>query len=232
MASNPAWRRRRRIAARIALAVAALPVLYLLVAAILGAVPANVAWREPQQGIAIFVRTNGVHTWIVMPKANAAIDWSGFAPGAHLADPRWGRGNHVAIGYGDRDFYLNTPTWGDLSPRTAFAALFGGSGGTLLHVEHDHNPRPDPWTRRIKVTPDQYRRLVRFIAARFRLDGEGRTVPLLGRGYNANDMFYEANGGYSFVLTCNEWTGRALRAAGIRTGLWTPFAQSVMWRLD
>ena len=57
-------------------------------------------------------------------------------------------------------------------------------------------------------------------------------MPLIGRGYNDWDMFYEANGGYSFVLTCNEWTGRALRHAGIRTGLWTPLEQSIMWRLD
>jgi hypothetical protein len=45
-------------------------------------------------------------------------------------------------------------------------------------------------------------------------------------------MFYEANGGYSLVLTCNEWTGRALRESGVRTGLWTPLSQSIMWRLD
>ena len=54
---------------------------------------------------------------------------------------------------------------------------------------------------------------------------------MLGRGYNSNDAFYEANGGYSAIMTCNEWTGRALRAAGVRMGLWTPIEQSVMWRL-
>ena len=111
------------------------------------------------------------------------------------------------------------------------AAMFG-SGPTLLHVEHDHNPRPDEWQRPIIVTPAQYVRLTRFVRDRFRLDARGRTIPVLGRGYAGWDMFYEANGGYSFVLTCNEWTGRALRAAGIRMGLWTPFEQSIMWRLD
>ena len=64
-----------------------------------------------------------------------------------------------------------------------------------------------------------------------RLDAQGRTIPLIGRGYSVNDAFYEANGGYSFIMTCNEWTGRALRAAGVRMGLWTPVEQSVMWRL-
>jgi uncharacterized protein (TIGR02117 family) len=224
-------RRTARIALKVLLGIIAVPLAWFLLALILGAIPANVTWRAPPQGIMIFVRTNGVHTWIVMPKTNRYMDWAPYAPGAHLRDPRWGNGNYVAIGYGNRDFYLNTPTWGDLSVRTAAAALFG-RGTTLLHVEHDHNPHPEIWQRPIRVTPVQYRRLTAFIRGRFRLDGQGRTIPVLGRGYGPNDMFYEASGGYSFVLTCNEWTGRALRTAGIRMGLWTPLEQSIMWRLD
>lgn len=208
-----------------------MPLVYFLLALILGAIPANVSWREPPQGITIFVRSNGVHTWIVMPKTNRYMDWAPYAPGEHLRDPRWGNGNYVAIGYGNREFYLNTPTWGDLSLRTAAAAMLG-QGPTLLHVEHDNNPHADQWQHAIKVTPAQYQRLVGFIRGRFRLDVQGRTIPVLGRGYNTNDMFYEANGGYSAILTCNEWTGRALRIAGIRMGLWTPLEQSVIWRFD
>ncbi len=226
-----AKRRAIIILLRIALALIALPLGYFLLAAFLGLVPANVAWHEADRGITIFVRSNGVHTWIMMPKVNRYMDWRPYAPAEHLRDPRYGRGNYVAIGYGNRDFYLNTPTWSDLKVSTAFYALFG-SGPTLLHVEHDNNPRANEWQRPIVVTPTEYRRLTRYISARFHLDARGRTVPLIGRGYANWDMFYEADGGYSFVLTCNEWTGRALRAAGIRTGLWTPFEQSIMWRLD
>jgi uncharacterized protein (TIGR02117 family) len=211
--------------------VVALPVVYLVAALILGLVPANVGWQEPERGVDIFVRTNGVHTWIVVPKINAIMDWRPYAPAEHLEDPRYGNADHVAFGYGNREFYLNTPTWGDLSPRTAALALFG-SGPTLLHVEHDHQPRPDQDTRPLTITPDQYRRLAAYIRARFQLDGNGETMPLIGRGYNRWDVFYEAQGGYSFVMTCNEWTGRALRHAGIRTGLWTPLSQNIMWRLD
>jgi uncharacterized protein (TIGR02117 family) len=216
---------------RIVAGIVAIPLLYLLAALLLGVVPANVAFHEPAAGVTIFVRSNGVHTWIVMPKVNDEMDWRPYALGEHLADPRWGNADHVAIGYGNREFYLNTPTWGDLSLRTAVAAMFG-RGTSLLHVEHVHRPRPEEWQRPIRISADQYRRLAGFIQRRFRLDPGGRPIPVLGRGYSAHDMFYEANGGYSFVLTCNEWTGRALREAGIRTGLWTPFEQSIMWRLD
>lgn len=207
------------------------PLLYLALALLLGLLPANVGWREAERGVTVFVRTNGVHTWIMMPKVTPLMDWRPYAPPEHLRDPRYGAGDHVAIGYGNREFYLNTPTWSDLSLKTAFYAFFG-NGPSLLHVEHDDRPRPNEWQRPIVLRPDEYRRLTAYIARRFRRDAGGRTIPVLGRGYGPNDMFYEANGGYSFVLTCNEWTGRALRAAGVRTGLWTPFEQSIMWRLD
>ena len=231
MTARLALRRTLRIGFRILAFILALPLVYLLAALILGLVPANVAWREPERGITIFLRTNGVHTWIVVPKTNPIMDWRPYLPAGHLADPRYGAADHVAFGYGNREFYLNTPTWADLSPRTAALALFG-SGPTLLHVEHDHQPRADGDTRALRITPAQYSRLADYIRARFQLDAEGRTIPVLGRGYGRWDAFYEANGGYSFVMNCNEWTGRALRHARVRTGLWTPLEQSIMWRLD
>jgi uncharacterized protein (TIGR02117 family) len=224
-------RRLAKWAARMALGIVAIPLAWLAAALLFGVIPANVAWHPPEQGINIYIRTNGVHTWIMVPQVNRYMDWRPDAPAADLADPRWGNANYVAFGYGNREFYLNTPTWADFSPRTAALALFG-RGGTLLHVEHVHNPETDEWQRPLKLRPAEYRRLVAYIRARFRLDSRGKTMPLIGRGYGPNDMFYEANGGYSFVLTCNEWTGRALRYAGVRTGLWTPLSQSVMWRLD
>jgi hypothetical protein len=55
-------------------------------------------------------------------------------------------------------------------------------------------------------------------------------MPLLGRGYGPADVFYEARGPYNVFFTCNEWTGAALRAAGIRMGRWTPLSQSVTAR--
>ena len=229
---NPAaWRRARKVAVRLLLLLVALPVSWFLAALLLGTIPANWGWREPARGVQLYVRTNGVHTWILMPKVNRIMDWRPYAPPAHLRDPRYGRGDYIAVGYGNREFYLNTPTWADLTVRNAFYAAFGG-GPPLLHVEHDYRPQPTEHTRPLRVTADQYRRLVDYIRARFRLDARGRTIPVLGRGYNEWDMFYEAEGGYSFVLTCNEWTGRALRSAGVRMGVWTPLAQSIMWRLD
>jgi uncharacterized protein (TIGR02117 family) len=220
-----------RIAARLLGGLAAVPILYLLLALLLGFVPANDRWTEPSDGVEIFLRTNGVHTWIVVPTVSAEMDWRPLVPGAHLRDPRWGAGNHVALGYGNRTFYLETPTWGDLTMKNTFLALFG-QGRSLVHADRTHDPQPNEWQRPLRITRDQYRRLAAHMAKSFQRDAAGRTMPVLGRGYSDSDMFYEGVGPYNAVYTCNSWTGEALRAAGIRTGLWTPLAQSIMWRLD
>ena len=224
-------RRSLRIIARIAAGLAAVPILYLFAAFLLALVPANAGWKEAETGVTIFIRTNGVHTWIMVPKVTEEMDWRPFVPGEHLKDPRWGAGDHVALGYGNRTFYLETPTWGDLTMKNAFLAAFG-SGRSLMHADHDHAPQPNDYQRPITLTREQYARLSSFLRAAFQRDGHGRTLPLIGRGYNESDMFYEAVGPYSAILTCNEWTGRALRHAGVRTGVWTPLSWSIMWRLD
>ena len=224
-------KRALRITLKTLAAVAAIPLLYFLAALVLGVVPVNAGWEAPREGVTIFIRTNGVHTWIMVPKVTPEMDWRPLVPGAHLKDPRWGSGDHVAFGYGNRTFYLETPTWGDLTMKNAFLAAFGG-GRSLVHADHDHRPEPSDLQRPLTLTRDQYRRLAGYIRATFQLDGEGRAMPVLGRGYSESDMFYEAIGPYHAFLTCNEWTGRALREAGVKTGLWTPLSQSIMWRLD
>jgi uncharacterized protein (TIGR02117 family) len=223
-------RRALRIALCAAGALLAVPILYFLAALVLGIIPANRHWHEAKQGVTILVRTNGVHTWILVPKVTEEMDWRPLVPGAHLRDPRWGAGDYVALGYGNRTFYLETPTWGDLTMKNAFLAAFG-RGRSLMHADHDNHPQPTDYQRPITLTHDEYRRLVGFIRGSFQYDGEGRTMPLLGRGYGGSDMFYEAVGPYNVFYTCNSWTGRALREAGVKTGVWTPLSQSVMWRL-
>lgn len=222
--AGQAW----RVVRGLILAILSLPLAYLAALILLGLFPVNAGWREADEGVTVFVNTNGVHTGIGMPIHNDIMDWRPYVPASHLRRPA--HGNYIIVGYGHRDFYLNTPSWAELSLATAFNASLG-LGSTLLHVDHVQDPQESSEQRALTLSRDEYRRLVEFVRPRFRLDRHGRTIPVLGRGYHESDMFYEAHGGYSFWLTCNEWTGRALRAAGVRMGLWTPVEQSVMWRL-
>ena len=47
-------------------------------------------------------------------------------------------------------------------------------------------------------------------------------------GYEDWDVFYDAPGTYHLGNTCNQGTSDTLAAAGVRTGVWTPFAGGVM----
>ena len=185
-----------------------------------GALPANDDWRQSKQGVTIWVESNGIHTGLVMPKQAAGVDWRPLAPPADLRDPRYGGWGFVAIGWGEKGFYLGTPTWREFSPHTALRAVIG-SDETLMHVEHVPGPAPD--ARKIVLTVEEYRRLAGYVRASF-LPG-GRRY----EGYDASDAFYDARGRYDAIRTCNSWTGDALRAAGVRIGRWTPLPVTVMW---
>jgi len=217
-----------RFLRRLLLAVLAVPLAYIALIPILGLVPVNAGWREAQSGIVIFVNTNGVHTGIGMPMHNALMDWRPYAPPEHLREPI--AAGYLFVGYGHRGFYLDTPSWAKVSLSTALEAGIG-TGEALIHVDHVVAPGEGPEQKALTLSGEEYSRLVAYVRARFRQGADGRTIPVLGRGYGAHDMFYEADGGYSALLTCNEWTGRALRFAGVRMGLWTPLEQGVMWHL-
>lgn len=196
-----------------------LPLLYLVAGAIGGAIPRNWGWQEPDDGITVYVATNGVHTGLILPTRSAGIDWSPVIRPQDIADPRYA-GRWLWFGWGERNFYLKTPTWRDLTFGTAVHAAVG-SNRTLMHVDHLLEPWPD--ARPIRVTPDQYRRLVAAIDASFDR-ADRRPIP----GYDVADVFYPARGTYDAVRTCNWWTGRMLAAAGVRIGAWTPFSATVM----
>jgi len=195
-----------------------------------GLIGTNPGWRPPERGITIYVETNGFHTGLVLPAQAAGIDWHRLFPPTDLADPRYhvpGATDHVAIGWGERAFYLETPQWSDLKLGT-LARAARGSDRTLIHVYHLRRPAPGRYVRPLVISPAAYRRLSADLAAWL-----APPDPRSGRrqaiaGYGVNDLFYPATGRYSLLYTCNTWTGDRLRAIGVRIGLWTPSEQAVM----
>jgi uncharacterized protein (TIGR02117 family) len=201
-------------------ALALLLGLYPAAGAIGGAIPVNAGWRPPARGVTVFVETNGVHTGLVVPKAAAGVDWRDLARPEDLADPRYARWGWLAIGWGERRFYLETPTWADVKPGTVLAAAMG-SDAVLLHLDHVPRPAAGSDERPVTLRPDEYQRLAAYIRASVAPGGRHY------RGYDVYDAFVDARGRYSAAHTCNAWVGEALRAAGVRIGWWTPFAWTV-----
>lgn len=217
-----------RLIKRILLLLAALPLTYFLAALLGSLAPRNPGWNEPEDGIAVFLESNGVHVDLVLPARAAGVDLYRLAPPRHLAEPAAAQG-WIRFGWGQREFYLETEEWADLRPSVALRAIVGGDA--LLHVEHGGRPELGrEGVRALRLDPGAYRRLAAYVAGTFARSPQGVPVVLPGSGYAADDVFYEAEGRYSALHTSNQWTSDGLALAGVRIGLWTPFAQGIMWR--
>ena len=193
-------------------------------AALVGSfVPANSGWREPTDGVPIFVETNGVHVSLILPMAEVGEDLSDLIRPEHLAN-RDLYGTHAMIGWGHKAVYRNTRTWGDVRIGDIGSAIIG-SDDTTLHVYHLVNPQPSGIRKGFRVSEAQYRMIVAEVRATFELtSGHSTAYP----AYGPNNLFYDSVGRYSAVNTCNEWTARVLRNAGVRVGVWTPMPGGVM----
>lgn len=220
------WRQAARTAALwIAGIIAGALLLFLLAAWVGSSLPRNREWTEPEDGIEILVETNGVHTAIVMPLVTPQKDWRGDFPASDIARSDLAY-THVSVSWGEREVFLNTPTWWDLTPGAAIGAITGGDG--LLHVAYYVRPAPSETARPVTLRPSEYSRLVHAV--------EAQVVPpserVVHSGYSWYDVFYDAPGRYHAGNTCNQWTSDTLAQAGVEVGRWTPFAGGVMKWFD
>ena len=224
----PGRRRRTRklsIGRGFALAILAIPLAYLLAALVGALIPVNAGWREPDEGITVYLADNGVHVDLILPVSAQGLDWRPLVPQSDFAavpaDAGW-----IAFGAGERRVYLETPTWGDITPATIWAATSGGE--RVMHVEWTRDPTYA--ARAIRLTPEQYRRLWTAIRAGFRLDANGQPVRIDHPGYGPRDAFYEGVGKASAIDTSNQWIATRLRLAGVKAPLWSPFVEGLVWR--
>ncbi len=218
------------IAGYAVVALLAAGALYVGVALVLERVPVAKADPAAPADVVVFIRSNGVHSDLVLPVRTDQIDWSQQVRYAHTQanDPSFG---YVGIGWGDKGFYMDTPTWAQLKASTAIRAGFWLST-TAMHATFYRaaDLGPTPACVALHLSRAEYARLVRYVQASFRHDAAGRVEWIPGHSYGRDDAFYEAHGTYSFLYTCNTWTNNALKAAGQKASLWTPFESGIFYQ--
>lgn len=84
----------------------------------------------------------------------------------------------------------------------------------------------------IPVCAAQVKLLNQYLLASFSTNSKGQFIEIADSGYTNNDRFYEANGSYNFIKTCNEWVNKGLKSAGIKTAIWSPFDRGVLYHLE
>lgn len=230
-ANAPPAAPRRTVLGRIARALrrGALSVLLLialyLVAVLVGLLPVNNDFKPTADGVEITITSTAIHADLVLPLHNQTMDWRPLFPAAHFAGDV-GRATRVAFGWGNKEFYVDTRTYDDLKVGTAFRAVFWPSA-TCMHVELWDDAGNPAGARTTRLSHEQYRRLVDFVLGSFRRDADDRLMRIHPGAYGGNDAFYHATGSYHALNTCNCWAGRGLKAAGVRTGWFTPLPRTV-----
>lgn len=189
------------------------PLLYLISSLLTSLIMISEENSDCEKNHHIFLATNGVHLEIIIPseyllpedKIELNIDY-----------------NHefASFSWGEKEFYLNSPSWDDLTISTAINALFF-SEASLMHVVRYKNQYSD-WIK-IPVCIDQYMTIKKSIFNSFDSDAEGNKILLPGKGYWVNDDFYEGRGNYSLFYTCNTWVNEIFKDAGLTSVLWTPY---------
>ncbi|MFB6454766.1 TIGR02117 family protein [Chitinophaga sp. Hz27] len=179
--------------------------------------------------ITIYILTNGVHTDLVVPVRTAQIDWSTRIPFSNtIANDS--SAQLLAFGWGDKGFYLNTPTWADLKTSTAFKAAFSLST-SAIHTTYYRRLYEGDDCRKIMISKSQYTRLINYINASFKTGTNGLPIKIdTHANYGNDDAFYEANGSYNIFHTCNTWANSGLKSCGQKACRWTIFDTGIFYQ--
>lgn len=183
------------------------------------------------QEVPIFIKTNGVHTDLVLPVRNEQMDWSQEIKysNTRILDTNM---RYIAMGWGDKGFYLETPNWPDLKFSVAYKAAFG-LGNTAIHATYYKRMNENKGCKRILISALQYARLVEYITNSFEKDSAGHLIYIkTGANYGNTDAFYEANGSYSLFQTCNSWANSGLKYCGQKACLWTAFDTGIFSKYE
>jgi len=196
-------------------------VIYVILGLLIPYIPVSAKDDGQKKEIPIYIYTNGVHTDIVMPVKNDLQDWSLKIPFANTKSKKTDY-RYIGIGWGDKGFYLDTPTWADLKFSTAVKAAFWLSD-SAMHCTYYNTMKEGDDCKMIMISRNQYENLVKFVEDKFDRDQNGNFMLIPTNAvYSDNDAFYDAKGTYSFLYTCNTWSNNALKAAGQKAALWTP----------
>lgn len=204
---------------------------YLLSAYCCQYITTNDNYNNPTIGTEVFLISNGVHTDICLPINENNNIWK------DLFNPNQFNGlaknpKYISFGWGDKGFYLDTPTWADLTVKTAIkAALFPSS--TAIHVTYKiKKPQLSESIKSFRINESALNKLEEYIVSYIKIKEKQSILIDCCRYPGVFDNFYEAKGNYHVFKTCNVWTNNAIKKAGVKTAIWTPFSSAIIMQFE
>jgi uncharacterized protein (TIGR02117 family) len=159
----------------------------------------------PEPAKWVYVVSHGWHTGIVVKREDIPV---GIWP-EHRDFPE---AKYLEVGWGDKRFYQAPNATLSLALKAAFTAtpsvlrIIGFTAPVEVYF-------PESDIIEVGLSLEGFERLGRFIHQTYQRDASGRPISL-GRGPYGNSVFYLAVGNYHLFNTCNNWTAKALKAAG------------------
>ena len=182
----------------------------------------------------VFLMKSGIHVDFLLPISNEFKDWQEEFPisNTRSKDSTYKK---IAIGWGSKDFYMNTPTWDDLTLKIFLISNFGlGSSAIQVKYYTDTLPKDSKITS-LKLSNNQYKKLVKYIETsikRSKSNNSSFILPKNPKVLTENNSFYDAKQTYSLLLTCNTWINNGLKASGQKACLWTPDAGGIFYQYE
>lgn len=189
---------------------------------------------QPEKGkesVEMYIRTDGIHTDFLLPVHTPYHQWGRTFPYRDVAgkDTTWF--THISVGWGDQGFFLETPTWADLTVQTAFDALFY-RGKSALHICYQQQPEENFVCKKLVIGAAAYQRLVSYILRTADVVPTQAAIAIPEAGYYEYDAFYQARGKYSLFSTCNSWINAGLKQANLPACGWTPLSFAIFAKYE
>lgn len=185
-------------------------VLLPLILLALGACAAPPGPADPQGGgpaVAVYLVAHDKHSGIAVRRADIPT-------GLWPEKRDFPQAEYLEVGWGDRDYYYGR----NQSLAGTLRAALGSDNPSVLHVAGVRGPLAENFPAseiiEVKLTRDGFERLVRYIHDAYDRAGAPTVAPL-GPGLYGDSRFYPAWESFNLLRTCNVWTARGLRGAGL-----------------
>ncbi|WP_298543032.1 DUF2459 domain-containing protein [uncultured Aquimarina sp.] len=186
-----------------------IPGTYFIVALLCSYIPVVPETSSVEQNNSIYLTTNGIHLEIILPKTE--ID-SVLLNGLSLSEQT----QFLSFGWGDKTYYTKAAKSMDFTNINRFQAALLNSA-SLIHVTR-YETTQNHWIE-IKLTTSQFIKLQTYINGSFKTNTENNKSIIPDTSYGNMDSFYEANGNYNCLNTCNTWVNTGFKRSDLKACL-------------
>lgn len=220
-----------RYTIKILLGILLLIGLYFATAYILTLLPANRSFKQDQAGIPLYILSNGVHVDIAFPRMHSNLNWADHFDFSSFKTAEQ-KINYYSFGWGDKAFFLETPTWDDLKMKNVTRALMIPSKSAMRFTVYQQEPMLNDKRKKIMISKDQLLKMEKFILEQFNLVNNSAVLIDCCRAPGTDHNYYESNDSYHALRTCNNWANEVLIEGGIKTSRWAPIDDLVLYHLE